>query len=502
MAPARIGGTYETQPVPGLLSGRVARWSGHEIKNETVTYECAVEGGVRHRRGVGRRVGLMRARAAASRREGLFSRALLPGVERRELWAWAMYDFANSGYTTVVLTTVFNTYFVSVIAGGQPWATLALTAALSLSYLAVMLTLPSLGARADARAGKRRLLYTSTVGCVLLTAALAIVAPGQVWLALVLLAASNYCYCVGESTVAAFLPELARPEAMGRVSGWGWGWGYFGGMLALGIALAIVAYMSGQGLEAPGYVPYTMLATAAVFALAALPSFLWLRERSPATRRASQGWLRRLLASWRETGRHFPDFRRLLICGACYHAGIAVVVTLAAVYANQVMGFTMAQTMLMVFTVNIAAAVGALLFGFLQDRIGHRPALSITLLGWMAMVVVAYLAVTAWVFWLAAALAGLCMGTSQSAGRAMTGALAPAGRLAEFFALWGFAVQLACVVGPLCYGLVTWMTQGNHRLALLLTGLFFVAGWLVLRRIDFKRGRQAGQMQGGLAQAD
>ncbi|MCB5362536.1 MFS transporter [Pusillimonas sp. CC-YST705] len=427
----------------------------------------------------------------AARTDGLLSRALRPGVTRRELWAWAMYDFANSGYTTVVLTAVFNTYFVSVIAGGQAWATLVLTAALSVSYLSAMLTLPTLGARADARAGKRRLLFTSTLGCVLLTALLAIVEPGQVWLALVLLAASNYCYCVGEASVAAFLPELARPEAMGRVSGWGWGWGYFGGMLALGVALFIVAQQSARGVEAAAYVPLAMLTTAAIFALAAVPSFLWLRERSPATRRDTQPWLRRLRAAWQETGQYFPDFQLLLICAACYHAGIAVVVTLAAVYANQVMGFSMAQTMLMVFTVNIAAAVGALLFGFLQDRVGHRPALSYTLLGWMIMVVVAYLAVTDWVFWLAATLAGLCMGTSQSAGRAMAGALAPANRLAEFFALWAFAVQLASVVGPLCYGGVTWLTSGNQRLALLVTGLFFLAGWLVLRKVDFARGRQA-----------
>lgn len=422
---------------------------------------------------------------------GLLGRCLNPGVRRRELWSWAMYDFANSGYTTVVLTAVFNTYFVSVIAGGEDWATLALTAALSVSYLAVMLSMPALGVRADARAGKRRLLFSSTVGCVLLTASLAWVEPGQVWLALILLAASNYCYCVGESTVAAFLPELARPEALGRVSGWGWGWGYFGGMLALGVALVIVTRQSAAGAQASDYVPYTMLLTAVIFAVAALPAFLFLRERSAATHRSSEGWLRRLKASWQETGRHFPDFRRLLICGACYHAGIAVVVTLAAVYADQVMGFSMAQTMLMVFTVNIAAAVGALLFGFVQDRVGHRPALAVTLLGWMVMVVVAYLALEAWVFWIAATLAGLCMGTSQSAGRAMVGALVPEGRFAEFFALWAFAVQLAAVVGPLCYGLVTWVTLGNHRLALLVTGVFFVAGWLVLRRVDFERGKRA-----------
>src|SRR5690606_21051403 len=194
------------------------------------------------------------------------SNILNTGVKRREVLAWAMYDFANSGYTTVVITTVFSTYFVSVVAQNKDWATLAFTFALSVSYLAVMLTMPALGAQADATAGKRRLLFTSTLGCVLSTAALYFAAPGAVVLALVLLAVSNYCYCVGESVVAAFLPELAQPHAFGRVSGWGWGFGYFGGMLALGLSLALVSWASEMGREAPDYVPWVMLLTAAIFA--------------------------------------------------------------------------------------------------------------------------------------------------------------------------------------------------------------------------------------------
>ena len=414
--------------------------------------------------------------------------ALQPGVRRRELWAWAMYDFANSGYTTVVLTTVFSAYFVGVVAQGKAWATFAFTAALSLSYLAVMLTLPWLGARADASAGKRRLLFTSTVVCVAATAMLALAEPGAIVIALVFLVLSNYAYCVGESAIASFLPELARQEALGRVSGWGWGFGYFGGMLTLGLSLVLVTQAEAQGLQAADYVPWVMLLTAVVFALAALPSFVLLRERSAPTGRSVAGLASRLKASWQEISSQYLDFRRLLFCGACYHAGITVVVTLSAVYANQAMGFGMAQTMLLIFTVNIAAAVGALVFGHLQDSIGHKTALIITLWGWVLMVLLAVMATEAWLFWVAATVAGLCMGTSQSAGRAMVGGLAPQDRLAEFYSLWAFATQLAAVAGPLFYGSVTWATGGNHRLALLCTGLFFLVALRVLRGLDFARG--------------
>lgn len=425
------------------------------------------------------------------RLSGAFQDAVNPGVARREVWAWAMYDFANSGYTTVVLTTVFSSYFVSVVAAQKTWGTLAFTAAMSFSYLMIMLTMPTLGARADAGAAKRRLLFTSTIGCVSATLLLALVGPGDIVLGLAVLALSNYCYCVGESIIAAFLPEIARPEALGRVSGWGWSFGYCGGMLTLGLSLALVSWAAGRGEPASDYVPHVMVLTALVFALAAVPSFLFLRERSAPTHTLSEGLLRRLRSAWSQISADFPDFRLLLMCGACYQAGIAVVITLSAVYATEAMGFEMAQTMMLVFTVNIAAALGAFLFGYYQDRVGHKRALLVTLCGWIVMIAVAYVAVQVWIFWVAATLAGLCMGTSQSAGRAMVGALAPKQRLAEFYSLWTFAIQLAAVVGPLCYGIVTWVTGGNHRLALLFTGAFFVAGLMVLSRLNFARGIRA-----------
>src|SRR5688500_17343625 len=159
--------------------------------------------------------------------------ALNPGVRRREVLSWAGYDFANSGYTTVVLTAVFNAYFVGVVADGADWGTLAWTGILGLSNLAVLLTMPAIGALADRYAAKKRLLGIATLGCVVATSGLAWCGRGDMALAMVLIVISHYFYAMGDTLCGAFLPEIARPAALGRVSGWGWSFGYLGGMLAL-----------------------------------------------------------------------------------------------------------------------------------------------------------------------------------------------------------------------------------------------------------------------------
>ena len=422
------------------------------------------------------------------------SAALNPGVAKREVFGWAMYDFANSGYTTVVLTAVFNVYFIGVVAQGAGWGTLAWTLALSASNLLVLLLMPTIGAWADAHAAKRRLLIIATVACVVTTALLAFAGRGDLWLAVAAIVLSNFFYAVGESITAAFLPELARHEAMGKVSGWGWSFGYFGGMLALGLCLAYVLYAQKQGQTAAEFVPVTMLITAVIYGAAACVTFALLKERArpQATRMsARQSAYAALSESWRQA-QPYTDFRRLLLCAVFYQAGIAVVIALAAVYADQVMQFSQGETMALVFIVNIAAAVGAFAFGYWQDQLGHKRALAVTLLVWIAMVLIAAFTETRSMFWLAATLAGLAMGSSQSCGRAMAGTLIPAARLAEFFGLWTFAVRLAAIIGPITYGLVTWLTDNNHRLAILVTGSFFVIGLALLQRVDMRRGVAAG----------
>jgi UMF1 family MFS transporter len=404
-----------------------------------------------------------------------------------------MYDFANSGYTTVVITAVFNAYFVSAVVGGAPWATLAWTAALAVSYLLIMMTGPVIGAYADAHAAKKKLLAITTVGCVAGTAALAFVGPGDLWLAVIFIVLSNVFFGAGENLIAAFLPEIAQGEAIGRVSGWGWSLGYVGGLVSLGCSLVYITWAQSAGFSASDFVPITMLITAALFALASLPAFVFLRERARPETPIPQTARHVFLTLWRtlRDASSRTDLRRFLLCLVFYQAGIQAVVALAAIYAQEAMAFTTQDTIALILVVNVTAAIGAFLFGQIQDRLGHVRTLVLTLVGWIAAISLAWAAQSAAMFWLAANVVGLSLGASQSAGRALVGYLSPPSRSAEFFGLWGFAVKLSAVLGPITYGLVTWISAGDHRLALLITGAYFVAGIAIALRIDVRRGRRA-----------
>ena len=399
-----------------------------------------------------------------------------------------MYDFANSGYTTVVITAVFNAFFVAAVAASAPWATFAWTAALSVSYLAVLLSAPVVGAWADAHAAKKRLLLVATIGCVVFTGLLFLVSPGAVLLAICLIVLSNFFFATGENLIAAFLTELADAKAMGRVSGWGWAFGYLGGLVSLAISLAYITWAQEQGHTAAEFVPVTMLITAVVFALAATPTFMFLKERATPQPATGSAWARVLQTV--HHAREFRDLRRFLICILFYQAGIMAVIALAAIYAQEAMKFTSTQTIVLVLVVNITAAVGAFSFGYLQDAIGHIRSMMLVLIGWIVMIALAYLAESAQTFWVAANLAGLCMGSSQAAGRAIVGYLSPPARTAEFFGLWGLAVKAASIFGPLTYGAVTWIFAGNHRLGILAVGAYFVVGLILLSGIDVERGRR------------
>lgn len=406
-----------------------------------------------------------------------------------------MFDFANSGYTTVVITTIFNAYFVSVVARNQDWGTFAWTATLAVSYVLIIITAPILGIYADAYAAKKRLLFFTTIGCIFFTLLLSFVGPGDLWLAISLVILANFFFGSGENLIAAFLPEIAKSSSLGKISGWGWGLGYIGGIVSLGCSFAYVIWAQEQGQQSEQFVPVTLLITASLFAISCIPTFLYLKERAqPQPNLHNHSVLSEVFTRLGKTIKHVSNFRdltRFLVCLIFYQAGIQTIVVIAAIYAQQVMNFNHSDTMLLVVIVNVTAALGAFMFGNIQDKIGHIRTIALTLIGWIIMILLAWGAEDRAMFWFAANLAGLCLGASQSAGRALVGYFSPLLRRAEFFGLWGLAVKLSSIIGPVTYGLISWISHGDHRFAMLITSSYFIIGLLILMGVNVQRGRQA-----------
>ncbi len=427
-------------------------------------------------------------------------------ASRRELTAWAFYDFANSGYTTVVMTTVYSAYFVAVVAApldeqSPGTATLLWTLAIGLANLVVLFAGPVVGAVADHRAHKKRYLLLSSILCVGGTVGLALVGPGQVAAAMLLLVVATMAFAMGENLIAAFLPEIAHRDGMGRISGYGWSLGYFGGLLTLGACLAYINWATDNGQQATDYVPVALLITALIFAITACPTFLWLRERalarppSPDLSYFRMGFAR--VSTTLSHTAHLPDLFRFLQCLTLFQAGVATVVVVAAIYAQEVMGFDTQQLIKLIMVVNLTAAIGAFGFGYAQDHFGSVRSLAVALLVWVAAISVTLLADDAADIWLAGNLMGLAMGATQAGGRALIGRLTPPSRNAEIFGLWGLANRAAAIIGPVSYGLISELSDGNYRLALLSTLAFFLLGLVLLFTVDERRGVAAAVATGG-----
>ncbi|MEM9256427.1 MAG: MFS transporter [Pseudomonadota bacterium] len=434
------------------------------------------------------------------------SQVSTPPVSKRELWSWALYDFANSGYATVVLTAIYSAYFVAVIAApldvetpGQ--ATLLWTLAIGLANFIVLVAGPVIGAIADRRALKKQFLVFASLLCICSTAGLAYPGPDQWLIALSLLVLSSVAFALGENLIAAFLPELATGEKMGRISGYGWALGYFGGLLTLSLSLLYINHATAVGDTASDYVPVTLLITAVIFAVASLPTLIFLRERTPQVPAAAgESYLKeglgRVAKTLRQASR-LPDLFRFLACLVLFQAGVATVIVVAAIFAAQELGFSEQELIVLIMVVNFTAALGAFAFGFAQDHWGSIPSLTVALLIWIAAIVLAFFAESRPWLWLSGNLIGLAMGATQAGGRALVGRLTPAFRNAEIFGLWGLASRAAAILGPISYGIVARLSGGDQRIAMLSTLCFFVAGLLMLRSVNEARGMAAAAQTDG-----
>jgi UMF1 family MFS transporter len=411
--------------------------------------------------------------------EAASSAPTFPPVKRREIFGWCCFDFANSAFTTLIITVIYSVYFAKVVAEGRPIASTWWGFTLAGAQLAVLLVSPLIGAMADIRANKKTFLAVTATVCALATASLWFVGVGEVWLALGLVAAGTMAFYLSENICAGFLPEISTPENAARISGYGWSFGYFGGLLSLVFALLIIQSGESAGVDR---VPWTFVMTGAFFFLAALPTLLLLRER--AVPRSLPPGRSLLVESWSENLRSLralpehPTLGWFFISLFFATAGLTAVVAFAAVFADRALGFTQKETIGLFVILQVAGVAGAAGFGFLQDRTSPKLALSLSLLLWIAVCVAAWWCPTKAWFYVIGVGAGVALGGFQAGGRAVVALFTPPGKSGEFFGYWGFFSKLAGVVGTPIFGLLA--THHGQRSAILLNTVFFIIGLLIL----------------------
>ena len=398
-----------------------------------------------------------------------------------------MFDFANQAYTLLIITVIFGDLFTRVIVADAPdfrLGNLLWSLALAASYLLVLIAAPVAGAIMDATRSRKRFLLASWLLTVVATAALYWVEPGLILLGMVLIVISNFGYAIGESFIASFLPDLGPPERLGWISGLGWALGYVGGLVATGFALVLLGDVSADNFERIRWVgPFA----AAFFLLAAIPTFLFLRETGP--RRRVRGGLQlsmgfRRVARSLVTLRDRPGLRDLFVSIFFVMAGIYIVISFTFIYGSQVIGWDESTRVAMFIITQVTAMIGALAFGWLQDRIGAVPVYRFTLVFWVIAVLAIYL--TPWVsiqltamlgrpvepqqvFLFVGAIAGLSLGSAQSAGRALVALMVPRQEAGRWFGFWGLAGKAAAIFGLVGIGLLQlWLGLANAILFCLL----------------------------------
>ena len=421
---------------------------------------------------------------------------MTPGAKhpRSAVAAWATYDFANSAFTTLVVTFVFATYFTNEIAENTISGTALWSRVIALSQIAVALLSPWLGLLADQNGLRKRLLLCSTLLCIASSTALYFAGPGDVLFALVVFAAGNIAFELANVFYNAFLPELAPLQRIGRISGYGWALGYAGGLgcLLIGYFVLVAPETPPFGLvrETGAHVRATNLLVAAWYGVFSLPLFLTLKESRPANRVAvgkALGTSARDLGRTLREVRHSTDLFRLLLARLVYNDGLITLFAFGGIYATGTLGFSTEDIFLFGIALNVAAGAGAWAFGYLDDRIGGRATILASLAALTLGTIVAVLADSPGLFWAAAILGGLCAGPNQSASRSLMGRFIPAGKENEYYGLFAFSGKATAFLGPVLLGVVTSLFD-SQRAGMATVAAFFVVGAVLLLGVNEARG--------------
>lgn len=422
-------------------------------------------------------------------------------TSKKTIWAWSLYDFANSAFTTIIVTFVYATFFVKGIAPDENVGTDLWSTGITISAIIVALFSPFLGAVADKGGYRKRFLGIATVICILASFALYFPQEGQVYFALTVFIIANVAFEMANVFYNAFLPNIAPLEKIGRISGNGWALGYVGGLLCMIVGLFILIQpdppLLGLNTDTDQHIRATNLLVAAWFAIFSIPMFLWVKDRKVEHAPPAAELMR---GAWADLKRVFNEIKtyrqvfRLLVARLIYNDGLITVFGFGGLYAGVVFGFTMDKIIIFGIVLNVSAGIGAYALGHLDDRLGGKTTIMISLVGLIAATLLAVLTRSESWFWVAGIGIGLLAGPNQAASRSLLGRFTPPNHENEFYGFFAFSGKFTAFLGPFLLGKMTLLFD-NMRYGIAVVLILFLAGAILLLRVDESEGiRAAGRV--------
>jgi UMF1 family MFS transporter len=433
--------------------------------------------------------------------EGRRLRAL--GLHRKELRAWALYDWANSAFATTVMAAVLPIYYVQVAGSTLPsnvalsyWA---YTAAAAL--LIIVLASPILGAMADFMGAKKRFLAAFMLLGVAATLGLSFVGTGHWRLASALYILGNIGFTGSIVFYASLLPHIASDEEMDRVAAGGWAVGYVGGGLLLAVNAAMIVRPEWFGLPDQAAASRASFASVAVWwGLFSIPLFRHVAEPprriDPGEEAPGMGPLVAGFRRLRETARELGRYRQVVLFLAAfffYSDGIGTIIKMATAYGSQI-GLGTEALIGALLVVQIVGVPFTFAFGALADRIGTRNGIMLALAVYSGISVFGYFVTEAWHFWALALAVGMVQGGAQALSRGLFASMVPRARSSEFFSFYSVFEKMAGILGPVVFGIASQIT-GTGRVGILAVIVFFLLGMTLLRRVDVDEGRRVARAE-------
>jgi len=408
-------------------------------------------------------------------------------LNRRSVAGWLLYDWANSAVPAIVLTFIFAPYFTQAVARNEILGTAQWGNALTVSALLVAVISPILGPVADKGGPRKPWIFAFSMLGVVTIAAMWFVRPvgDDVLLALTLVVLANFGFEMGIVFYNAMLPDLAPRSWLGRISGWGWGVGYAGGLVAMIVVLFGFVQVDtpplGLSKESLEHVRIAAPIAALWFAVFVIPLFLWTRDEPHsglsfrAALSAGMEEVRGTVATLRRHG----QVARYLLAHMIYRDGLNTLFAFGSIYAAGTFGMPIEEVLMFGIGLNVAAGLGAFGFAWVDDLIGSRRTLLISLVAVTALAIPLLIVESKTAFWVFGVTLGIFFGPVQSASRTMMARLAPDGMESQMFGLFAMSGKITAFAGPFIVGWVT-LLSGSQRIGMSTIIAFFVVGTALL----------------------